>query len=356
MREAELIEQIIKKATRATLGLIAAASLSGVVAASAGAQPGPEYYDNTGRDDVLAGGVKMIPVETPAGTFRVWTKRTGNNPRMKLLLLHGGPGSTHEYFEAFDSFMPAAGVEYYYYDQLGSKRSDQPEDDRLWTIPRFVEEVEQVRKALGMNADNFYLLGNSWGGLLAMEYALKYQQNLKGLVISNMMASLPAYDRYADEVLAKRLDPDALAEIRALEAAGDFENPRYEELLLREHYTKHVLRMPIEDWPEPVLRAFGNTNRHIYVLMQGPSEFGVGGTLADWDRTADIHKIRVPTLVTVAQWDTMDPAHMRWMVEEMPNARALDLPDGSHLSMYDDQQRYFDGLIRFMRDVDAGRF
>ena len=314
------------------------------------------YFDNSGRDDVLSGGVRMIPIDTPHGTFRVWTKRVGNNPTTKLLLLHGGPAFSHEYLEAFDSFLPGAGIEYYYYDQLGSYYSDQPDNDDLWTIPRFVEEVEQVRNALGLNKDNFYLYGSSWGGLLAMEYALEYQQNLKGLIISNMMASAPAYDEYANNVLAKRFDPDALAEIRALEAAEDFANPRYEELLMREHYTRHALRMPLEEWPDPVMRAFKHANRHIYVLMQGPSEFGIGGRLADWDRTADIHRITVPTLVTVAEWDTMDPDHMRWMVEEIPNARALELPDGSHLSMYDDQDRYMDGLIRFIRDVDAGEF
>ncbi|MFP3942347.1 MAG: proline iminopeptidase-family hydrolase [Alphaproteobacteria bacterium] len=315
-----------------------------------------DYFDNTGRDDVLSGGVKLIPVATPHGEFRVWTKRTGNNPRIKLLLLHGGPGATHEYFECADSFLPGAGVEYYYYDQLGSTRSDQPDDRRLWEIPRFVEEVEQVRRALGLNRDNFFLLGHSWGGLLATEYALKYQENLKGLIISNMMASLPAYDRYANEVLAGRLDPDALKEIRALEAAKDFDNPRYEDLLMQEHYTRHVLRMPLDDWPDPVQRAFAHINRDLYVYMQGPSEFGIGGTLAAWDRTADLHKIRVPALVTVAHWDTMDPDHMRWMVRELPRGRALDLPEGSHMSFYDDQERYFEGLIRFLKDVDAGKF
>lgn len=334
--------------------MIFAASLSLLFSLSV--QSAENYFDNSGREDVLSGGIRMIPIETPHGEFRVWTKRVGNNPRIKLLLLHGGPAATHEFFVPFDSYLPAEGVEYYYYDQLGSYYSDQPDNDALWTIPRFVEEVEQVRQALGMNRDNFYLLGSSWGGILAMEYALKYQEHLKGMIISNMMASAPAYGAYANEVLAKRLDPAALAEIRALEAAGDFANPRYEELLLQEHYVRHVLRMPIEEWPEPVMRTFKHLNKHIYTLMQGPSEFGVGGTLAQWDRTADLHKINTPTLVTVARWDTMDPSHMRWMVEEMPNARALELPDGSHLSMYDDQERYFEGLIRFLKDVDQGKF
>src|ERR1041384_8545842 len=106
------------------------------------------YFDTTGRDDTLSGGVKLIPITTPKGTFRVWTKRVGNNPTIKVLLLHGGPGVTHEYLEALDSYFPAAGIEYYYYDQLGSAYSDQPNEPELWELPRFVEEVEQVRQAL----------------------------------------------------------------------------------------------------------------------------------------------------------------------------------------------------------------
>src|SRR5262245_47893894 len=167
------------------------------------------YFDNSGRDDVLAGGAKMIPITTPKGTFRVWTKRVGNNPRIKVLLLHGGPGATHEYFEAFDSYFPRAGYEYYYYDQLGPAYSDQPNDPSLWDIPRSVDEVEQVRKALGLTNDNFYLLGHSWGGILAMEYALAHQNNLKALVVSNMMASIPAYNEYAQKVLMPKMDQKA---------------------------------------------------------------------------------------------------------------------------------------------------
>ena len=104
-----------------------------------------QYYDRTDRPDAVAGGVRMIPITTPLGTFNVWTKRIGNNPALKVLLLHGGPGGTHDYFEAFDSFLPAARVEYYYYDQLGSGRSDNPADPRMWDLDRFIDEVEQVR-------------------------------------------------------------------------------------------------------------------------------------------------------------------------------------------------------------------
>jgi proline iminopeptidase len=314
------------------------------------------YLDYSGRDDVLSGGVKMIPIETPQGTFHVWTKRIGNNPDVKLLILHGGPGFTHEYLEAVDSYLPGAGIEYYHYDQLGSYYSDQPDDPDLWNIPRFVEEVERVRKALDLGPDNFYLYGHSWGGILAMEYALEHQDNLKGLIISNMMASIPAYNEYAENMFKSTMDPDVLADLKRYEAEEDYENPRYHELLMEHHYVHHILRMPPEQWPDPVLRAFKHLNPSVYIPMQGPSELGASGKLADWDRTADLGRIGVPTLVIGARYDTMDPEHMEWMAGEFQNGRYLYCPKGSHLAMYDDQETYFQGLIQFIQDVDQGRF
>lgn len=314
------------------------------------------YLDYSGRDDILTGGVKMIPIDTPKGTFRVWTKRVGNNPTTKVLLLHGGPGATHEYFEACDSYFPAAGIEYYYYDQLGSAYSDQPDAPELWELPRFVEELEQVRQALRLDRTNFILLGHSWGGILALEYALRYQQHLKGLVISNMMASIPAYNAYAEQVLMPAMDQAALAEIKRIEARKDFQNPRYLELLMPHHYVRHVLRMPADRWPDPVNRAFKHLNYAIYTPMQGPSELGASGKLRDWDRTADLETIAVPTLTIGARHDTMDPAHMEQMAGRVRQGRYLFCPDGSHLAMYDDQATYFEGLIRFIREVERGGF
>jgi len=301
---------------------------------------------------VQTGGVRMIPITTPKGTFRVWTKRVGNNPRVKVLLLHGGPGVTHEYFEAMDSFFPAEGIEYIYYDQLGSYYSDQPNDPDLWDLPRFVDEVEQVRQALGLNRDNFYLLGHSWGGLLGIEYALKYQQNLKGLIVSNMMSSVPAYNEYAKTVLMPAMDQAALAEIQRLEAAGDTQNPRYMELLVPHHYVHHLLRMPPDQWPDPVNRSFKHLNPNVYVPMQGPSELGASGKLVNWDRTADLKSITVPTLVIGARHDTMEPKHMEWMASQFPNGRYLYCANGSHMALYDDQQTWFRGVIDFIEDVD----
>lgn len=340
---------------RYLLALLAALAFGGVAPARAVTQAAPGYFDHAGHDDVLSGGVKMITLDTPRGRFKVWTKRVGNNPRLKVLLLHGGPGMTHEYFEAFDSYFPAAGIEYYYYDQLGSAYSDQPKgpgSDDLWTTGRFVDEVEQVRQALHLDKDNFCLLGHSWGGILAIEYALKYPQHLKCLVISNMVDSIPEYNAYARKVLMRSMDPRQLAEVKALEAGHRTSDPRYMQILMPMHYEKHVLRMPAAQWPEPVLRSIAHENEHIYTLMQGPSELGASGVLEHWDRSRDLHRITVPTLVIAGTYDTMDPRYMAEMAAKLPHGQLLLCPKGSHMAMYDDQQTYFTGLIRFLQGLE----
>lgn len=307
------------------------------------------YLDSRGRPDFASGGVNMVAINTPVGNFNVWTKRNGNNPACALVFLHGGPGGTHDAFINADSYLPLGGIEYHYYDQLGAGHSDAPQDPRLWTIDRFVEELEQVRIGLGLDASNFFILGHSWGGVLAIEYALKYQQNLKGMVISNMMSSIPAYNAYANDVLMPQIDPAVLDEIKAFEANGETDNPRYEELLIEHHYIYHVLRRPFAEWPYSVLDMFGKLNKDIYVPMQGPSELGASGLLAEWDRTADLATINVPTLVIGATHDTMDPAFLEHMSNVLPHGEFLLCPDGSHCAFYDDADVYFAGLIDFLQ-------
>ena len=315
--------------------------------------PENTYWSFKGRDDQATGGIKMIPIETPKGTFNVWTKRVGNNPTIKVLLLHGGPGMTHEIYESFDGFFPQEGIEYYYYDQLGSYYSDQPKDLSLWDTARFVEEVEQVRKALGLSNDNFYLFG-----ILAMEYALKYQDNLKGLIISNMVPSIPDYMKYNEEVLAPQLPKEVLDKIMQYEAAEDYGNQEYLDLIVQHYYPKHVIRLPPEKWPISLNRGFSHLNPDVYVTMQGPSEFGVKGdaTLKNWDVKDKLNTITVPTLSIGAQYDTMDPKQMEWVANEVQNGWYLHCPNGSHLSQYDDQEHFFPGLVSFIKDVDTGAF
>ncbi len=231
--------------------------------------------------------------------------------------------------------------------------SDNPQIEDLWTIEHYVEEVEQVRKSLGLNEDNFILLGHSWGGILGIEYALKYQKNLKALVVSNMVPSVPDYNNYAKNVLALQLDPNILKEIRSYEAVQDYTNETYLKLIHDNYYPKHVMRIPAANWPEDVSNAFAEINFPIYLKMQGPSEFGIVGdaSLKNWDVTEDLKKIEIPFLSIGAKYDTMDPIQMEWMANEVQNGFYLNCPNGSHMAMWDDTENYFAGLINFINTL-----
>ncbi len=302
-------------------------------------------------------GVRRIPIDTPSGSFEVWTRRFGDHPTVKVLALHGGPGATHEYL--LDLALLAdpehGGFEVHLYDQLGSHFSDQPVDPSLWEIDRFVDEVDQVRRALGLGPDNLVLYGQSWGGVLGIEYALAHPGTLKGLVLSNMMSSIPAYNAYAGQVLMPQIDPHVLADVKRMEAEGATDDPRYDELLTEHHYVHHVVRMPAEQWPQHVVDSFAHINKDIYVPMQGPSELGASGKLLEWDRSGDLHRIDVPTLVMGATHDTMDPDHLRWMADQLPRGRYHHSPHGSHIALVDDQRTYLEGLTAFLRDLEGER-
>lgn len=301
------------------------------------------------------GGVRMIPVKTASGTFRVWTRQTGNNPRIRVLLLHGGPALTHEYMECFHQFLPAEGFEIIEYDQLGSAYSDQPSDSSLWTLERFTEELEQVRIALGLDTSNAYLLGNSWGGILGMEYALRYPGRIKALIVSNMTADYTRYGNY-NRKLREAMRPGLIDSLERFEKAGQFSDPLYQELVFNEYYCKHILRRPRQEWPEPVLRSFRHINQPVYEILQGPSEFVPGGRLLGWSCWDRLKTLDIPVLMIGARYDTMDPDEMKAMSELAPKGRFLYCPSGSHLSMWDAQEEYYPGIIQFIRDVDEGKF
>jgi proline iminopeptidase len=301
--------------------------------------------DPLNPEGIRTAGIKMIPVMD--GQYKVWTKKMGSGP-IKVLLLHGGPGFTHQYLEAMESFLPEAGIEMYYYDQLGCGNSDIPTDTALWNTPRFVEEVEAVRQGLGL--DDFVLYGQSWGGMLSIEYALKYQQHLRGLVISNMTAGIQAYLRHLNTIKLL-LPPEKVARLDALEAAEDYDNPEYTALMMDDLYPLAICRC--KPWPESVTRAFRSANLQVYNTMQGKSEFVVTGYFKDWERWDDLHKITVKALTIGARHDTMDPEDLRRMAELMPNAQSAICPNGSHLAMWDDQAFYFEHLLRFLKSLES---
>jgi len=297
--------------------------------------------------EVKTGGVRMIPLD--GGKYSVWTKKLGGGAP-KMLTLHGGPGFPHDYMECFEDFLPQAGITFYYYDQLGVGNSDNPDDASLWTIDRYRDEVEQVRKGLGL--EKFYLFGHSWGGMLGIEYALAHQDHLKALVISDMTASIPSYVKYVNELRAKLPEEDRKI-LDKYEALGQYEAPEYQQVMFGKIYMEHILRM--DPWPEPVMRALKKLNTKIYNTMQGPNEFVINGNFKDWDRWNDLSKITVPTLLIVGEHDEMNPDDIRRMGKLIPNSRVI-VTKGSHLSMYDDQETYFRELIRFVKEVESGKF
>jgi proline iminopeptidase len=285
----------------------------------------------------------MVPVV--GGKYKVWTKRIGSGP-IKVLLLHGGPGFSHDYLEAMESFLPQAGIEMYYYDQLGCGNSDQPDDASLWTLARYTQEVEEVRRALGL--ENFVLFGHSWGGILALEYALNHQESLRGLVISDMTAGTQSYLKRT-AALKLQLPPATLIRLKALEAKQDYDSPEYQKIMMDDLYPKVICR--IQPWPEPVTRAFRLSNQKIYNQMQGKSEFLVTGNLKDWERWDRLHEIKVKSLTIGARYDEMDPEDMKRMAALMPQGTNAFCPNGSHLCMWDDQEIYFHHLLKFLKSV-----
>ena len=319
--------------------------VNGVVRAASNASPavGSPAQPGLNPPGIRVAGIRMLPVA--GGKYKVWTKKIGSGP-VKVLLLHGGPGFGHEYLEAFESFLPQAGIEMYYYDQLGCTNSDQPDDDSLWTLARYTEEVEEVRRGLGL--DQFVLYGHSWGGILGIEYALNYPQHLRGVVISNMAAGVKAVLKRQDYI-KRQLPPKTLARLNVLEDKQDYDSPEYQKIMMEDLYPKMLCR--VKPWPEPVTRALRHANDKIYNFMQGKSEFQVTGNLKDWERWDRLREIKTKALTIGAQYDEMDPEDMKKMASLLPNGRYAFCPNGSHMAMWDDQKTYFTQLLDFLHAV-----
>ena len=246
-----------------------------------------------------------------------------------MLLLHGGPGATDELYECFDAWFPGAGIEYYYYDQLGSFRSDQPDDPSLWDLARFVDEVEQVRQALrsGLRATSC-CSGSRGAGSSRWSTPCTTRQHLKGLVISNMMASARLYN----DVRHRRPDaddgPGRAGGDQALRGRGHAPTTRGTKRCSWSTTTCCTSAgIPLDEWPDPVSSGAGahqpgDLRAHAGAERARPQRHsrGLGPDRATW------RDIDVPTLVIGATHDTMDPAHMRWMSEQLPQGTLPALP------------------------------
>lgn len=258
------------------------------------AYPSNTILDNTSSEP----GVERVQLDIG---FNVWTKRVGNGP-IKVLMLHGGPGLSHKYLEpSFSTNLPLDQYELIFYDQLGSYNSDKPtgpDARHLWSIERFLNEVEQVIERLSL--DQFILFGHSWGGLLAIEYALKHPERLKGLIVASMTASVESYVAYLNKLRAE-LPPSVQEELKAYEDKGKFEDPAYEQLLFKQLYCKHICRL--DQWPEEAMESMQHLNKEVLNEIQGPNEFIFNGNAGNWSRWNDLKDIATPTLIISGRYD-----------------------------------------------------
>jgi proline iminopeptidase len=279
------------------------------------------------------------------GDGRVWYESAGSGERT-LLLLHGGPGGNCEDLEPFLD-LADHGFRVVRYDQLGSWRSDQPDDSSLWRVPRFVAEVERVRQALDLG--RMHLLGQSWGAFLAIEYALHHGDNLRSLVLASGAAStrecVAGMNRWREELPAETRETMA-----RFEATGEYDHPDYlaaMDLLYRRNFCR------VWPWPEPLARAMEHMALPVYTTMWGPNEFTCTGNLIEWDRTDRLGEIRVPTLITGGEFDEVHPSCAETLRRGIPNSELVIFPGCAHHPELENPADYYCVLLRFLDRVDG---
>jgi proline iminopeptidase len=289
--------------------------------------------------------VKVEEGRVPVPGGNVWYRSVGEGG-VPLLCLHGGPGAPSDYLKPLEALADRRRV--VFYDQLGCGNSDIPDDRSLWTVERFMDELDAVRDALGL--DRVHLFGSSWGGMLAMQYVLD-----KGRPpVSMITAGSPASSRRWNEVCQELLDELPAEEretIERLEAEDRMLTPEYEEAL-GPFYRRHVCRL--DPWPDYVVRSFDRMAAPIYHYMAGPSEFRIIGTLRDWDVMDRLGEIRVPALITCGEFDECRPVHTREVAERIPGSRLEIIPDASHLCFVERPDLWMPIANEFMAAAEHG--
>ncbi len=290
----------------------------------------------------------------PFRGFETWYRVAGDGEdpgKLPLLTLHGGPGACSDYLEPFEG-LAAGGRRVIRYDQLGCGNSgiaDRPHDPAMWTVELFVEEVDAVREALGL--DRLHILGQSWGGMLAMEYALTQPQGVAGLIIESSPASMRLWVAEANR-LREELPPDVQATLLEHEANGTTDSPEYESAM-QVFYDRHVCR--VKPTPGPFQRTIDclGANPEVYHYMNGPSEFHVIGTLRDWDITGRLGEIHLPTLVLSGRYDEATPTIAQAVTDAIPGARWELLENSSHTCHLEEPERTMQVIGDFLNDVEG---
>ncbi|MQB45062.1 proline iminopeptidase-family hydrolase [Rhizobium sp. ICMP 5592] len=259
-----------------------------------------------------------------------------------VFCLNGGPGLPCDYLREAHSCLIDKGYRVVAFDQLGTGASDRPTDPALWTIGRYVEETETVRKALGLG--RVHMLGHSWGGWLAIDYALTYPENLRTLILEDTVADMPHLILELERLRAA-LGPETVAMMQKHEAQGTYDHPEYMAAVTILNY-RHVCRLP--EWPAPVRRSLDDWNMGPYATMQGPNEFLYIGNLKDWNRIPDLPRMTVPTLITVGEHDELTPACTLRMKLAIPNVELKVFANASHMPFYENPGDYYPALLDFL--------
>ena len=298
--------------------------------------------------------MRPVPVIEKMVAFRgwnVWTQVHGDlsspgRGGLPILMLHGGPGVPHDYLENM-SKLAATGRPVIFYDQLGCGKSDRPDDPSLWTIDLFKEEIDAVRAALGLEI--IHLLGQSWGGMLAMEYALAQPKGVVSLTIASSPASMRIWVEEANR-LREALPPEIQATLLRHEAAGTTQDPEYQSTMMA-FYERHVCRLV--PMPDQVQRAFAGIGAQVYNTMNGPSEFHVVGTLKEWDIRHRLGEIKIPTLITSGRYDELTPMQGEIVHRGIPDSRWEIFEASSHMPHVEEETRYLTVLEDFLRHVEG---
>lgn len=277
--------------------------------------------------------------------YQIWYSQVGNGG-IPLLTLHGGPGAGHDYLEPLENL--AAERPVIFYDQLGCGKSDQPNDQSLWRLERFVTEVETVRRALGL--EQIHLLGQSWGGWLAIEYMLTQPSGVISLILASTSASIPEY--LVEQVRLKAALPSEIYEtLQHYEAVGEYKHPDYENAS-GEFYKRHLCRL--DTLPEPLERSAAiAADNPVYETMWGPSEFVCIGNLKNWDRTERLGEISAPTLITVGRYDMIPPVCAETLRQGIPNSQLILFEESSHLAHLEETEKYLQVVATFLADVES---
>ena len=294
----------------------------------------------------------MTEGRIPYAGGETWYQVAGDSEepgKLPLVCLHGGPGALHDYLEPL-AVLAETGRRVVFYDQLGCGKSWLEADPSTWTVELYVNELRTVREALGL--DRIHLFGSSWGGMLAMEYALTQPSGLASLVLSSSPASIPVWAEETNR-LRKELPPAVQRVLDEEEAAGRLDSPAYEEAT-GEFYKRHVCRL--DPWPDNVLRSFTGLREHpeVYLTMQGPNEFVITGTLKDWDITGRLGEIDVPTLITAGRHDEFTPRQAQALNNGIQGSELVTFENSSHMQFVEEPDRYLQVVGGFLDRVEQG--